>query len=94
MLIFSQAPSEPERFEILNALLWDSVLAPDVSLSTLATQTAALVASDRVGFVERARLISIERIMAAMYSSSPITYLGYLTVVKQSPEPKQGTTKC
>jgi peroxin-6 len=54
-----QAPNESERYEILDVLLADSILACDVSLSTLATQTAALVASDLVDLVDRAHLISI-----------------------------------
>lgn len=41
----------------------DSTVAPDVSLSALATQTAALVASDLVDLVNRANLMAIERVM-------------------------------
>lgn len=76
VLIHPQAPNELERHEILDALLADSILAADVSLSTLATQTAALVASDLVDLVERTHLISIERAMSATYELiSIISYL-------------------
>ena len=86
-------PSESERYEILDALLSDSALAPDVSLPTLATQTAALVASDLVDLVDRANLISIERVMGAKdgYGYLLITSLGHLTLANQNPKPKQGT---
>lgn len=63
-LMGPQAPNELERYEILDALLAESSLAYDVSLSTLATHTAALVASDLVDLVERAHLLSIERVMS------------------------------
>lgn len=56
-----QAPNESERYEILNCLLTNITLAPDVSLFRLATQTAALVASDLVDLVSRAKLASTER---------------------------------
>lgn len=56
-----QAPSEGARQEILNCLLSNATLAPDVSLSALALQTAALVASDLVDFVARTKSASIER---------------------------------
>ncbi|CAB4479197.1 unnamed protein product [Rhizophagus irregularis] len=41
-----EAPSEPARLAILERLTSDTPLAPDVSLSSLATQTAALVPKD------------------------------------------------
>lgn len=64
MLIFAidnQAPGEFERREILNTLVSDMTLAPDVELSSLAIKTAALVAADLVDFVKRAEFISVER---------------------------------
>ncbi|KAG6861902.1 hypothetical protein C0995_010608 [Termitomyces sp. Mi166 len=56
-----EAPGEGERFEILECLLFKDVLAADVSLSSLAIQTAALVASDLVDLVSRARFASVDR---------------------------------
>lgn len=67
MLTVSQAPNELERYESLDILLADSTVACDVSLSTLAAQTAALVPLDLVDLVDRVRLISIERVMDAVY---------------------------
>ena len=58
-----QAPTEAERYDILNSLLLESYLAPDVSLSSLATHTAALVASDLDDLVSRAKLACIQRAM-------------------------------
>ncbi|KAJ8515523.1 hypothetical protein ONZ45_g7081 [Pleurotus djamor] len=55
-----EAPDEAQRFEILNTLLDGTQLAPDVSLPSIATQTAALVAADLVGLVSRARQISLD----------------------------------
>jgi len=87
-----QAPNESERYEILDVLLADSILACDVSLSTLATQTAALVASDLVDLVERAQLISIQRVMSATYEFiSIISCLPYDS--DQVSEPEQGAEK-
>jgi peroxin-6 len=42
-------------------LLANVTLAPDVSLSALAIQTAALVASDLADFTSRTKSASIER---------------------------------
>ncbi|KAH0584181.1 hypothetical protein H2248_009739 [Termitomyces sp. 'cryptogamus'] len=56
-----EAPGEGERNEILECSLVNDVLAADVSLSSLATQTAALVASDLVDLVSRARFASVDR---------------------------------
>ncbi|KAI8390353.1 P-loop containing nucleoside triphosphate hydrolase protein [Blakeslea trispora] len=56
------APDEKARYQILHDLLIDSPLSPDVSLSNLATQTAALVAKDLVDLVSRAGLLSLQRI--------------------------------
>ncbi|PKC72839.1 AAA-domain-containing protein [Rhizophagus irregularis] len=57
-----EAPSEPARLAILERLTSDTPLAPDVSLSSLATQTAALVPKDLVDLVARAGLASLERV--------------------------------
>lgn len=56
------APDEKTRLQILTNLLHDSPLAPDISLSNLATQTAALVAKDLVDLVGRAGVLSLQRI--------------------------------
>ncbi|KAJ7771890.1 AAA-domain-containing protein [Mycena metata] len=56
-----EAPNEAERHEILRSLLAESLLAPDVSLSKLATETAALVAGDIANLVQRAESTSIQR---------------------------------
>lgn len=58
-----QAPGEMERLEILKCSLDGTALAPDVSLPSLATHTAALVASDLVDLVSRAKYASIERVI-------------------------------
>lgn len=60
------APDENARLQILHNLLHDSPLAPDISLSNLATQTAALVAKDLVDLVGRAGVLSLQRIDRAM----------------------------
>ncbi|GLB35223.1 putative ATPase family associated with various cellular activities (AAA) [Lyophyllum shimeji] len=56
-----EAPGEGERHEILECLLVHYSLAADVSLTSLATQTAALVASDLADLVARAEFASVER---------------------------------
>ncbi|KAJ7684814.1 AAA-domain-containing protein [Mycena polygramma] len=56
-----EAPNETERHEILQSSLVGTVLAPDVSLPKLATETAALVAGDIASLVLRAESMSIER---------------------------------
>ncbi|KAK7023801.1 peroxisomal biogenesis factor 6, partial [Favolaschia claudopus] len=56
-----EAPNEGERLEMLQSLLADTVLSPDVSLAKLATETAALVAGDIASLVLRAQSISLER---------------------------------
>ncbi|KAK0210498.1 AAA-domain-containing protein [Desarmillaria ectypa] len=60
-----EAPNEVERYEILQSQLAGKVVAPDVSVSILATQTAALVAGDLVDLVVRAEAASIERVSSA-----------------------------
>lgn len=61
ILMISQAPNEEERLEILQALLWNSTLAADISLKDLARQTAALIAIDLSDLVFRAKLSALER---------------------------------
>ncbi|KAF8964138.1 P-loop containing nucleoside triphosphate hydrolase protein [Flammula alnicola] len=56
-----EAPNEGERLEIIDCLLADQKIAPDVSLQSLATQTAALVAGDLRDLVARAKTASVER---------------------------------
>ncbi|CAG8811905.1 14139_t:CDS:2, partial [Racocetra persica] len=60
--IIFEAPSESIRLEILKQLTSETPVAPDVSLSSLATQTAALVANDLVDLVGRAGLAALERV--------------------------------
>ncbi|KAG1151472.1 hypothetical protein G6F37_001953 [Rhizopus arrhizus] len=57
-----QAPDEKTRLQMLTNLLSDSPLAPDVSLSSLATQTAALVAKDLVDLVARTGVLALQRV--------------------------------
>lgn len=45
----------------MQCLTGDDIIAPDVSLQNLATQTAALLASDLQDLVARARAASVER---------------------------------
>ncbi|BGP35154.1 peroxisomal assembly protein [Rhodotorula toruloides] len=58
-----QAPAEPERLAILRNLTASDIISPDVSLRSLAVQTAALVANDLVDLVRRARAAAAERIL-------------------------------
>ena len=60
------APDEKARYQILHDLLVATPLSPDVSISNLATQTAALVAKDLVDLVGRAGLLSLQRIDKSM----------------------------
>ncbi|GAA5956929.1 hypothetical protein JCM8115_003867 [Rhodotorula mucilaginosa] len=59
-----EAPGEPERLAILRRLTASDLIAPDASLRALAVQTAALVATDLVDLVRRARSAAVERVMA------------------------------
>lgn len=61
------APDEKTRLQIIESLLYNSPLAPDVSLSNLATQTAALVAKDLVDLVGRAGVLSLQRVDRAIH---------------------------
>ncbi|KAF8876037.1 AAA-domain-containing protein [Gymnopilus junonius] len=56
-----EAPQEGERLEILQCLLANEMVASDVSLQNLATQTAALLAGDLRDLVIRAKSASIAR---------------------------------
>ncbi|KAI8968503.1 P-loop containing nucleoside triphosphate hydrolase protein [Mycotypha africana] len=56
------APDEATRLNILTNLLHNSPLAPDVSLSNIATQTAALLAKDLVDLVGRAGVLALQRV--------------------------------
>lgn len=58
-----QAPAEPARLAILRSLTSQDLLAPDVSLRSLAVQTAALVANDLVDLCRRARAAAAERVL-------------------------------
>ncbi|KAK9720075.1 peroxisomal assembly protein, variant 2 [Basidiobolus ranarum] len=60
-----EAPNEATRLSILKTLTAKIPLAPDVSLSSLATQTAALVAKDLVDLVARAGVAGLERVSKA-----------------------------
>ncbi|KAJ6500326.1 AAA-domain-containing protein [Mycena sanguinolenta] len=72
-----EAPNEAERLEMLQSLLAGTILAPDVSLSKLATETAALVAGDIASLVQRAEAISIERASKLSTSSElDVMYAG------------------
>jgi len=66
-----EAPGEPERLAILQNLTRSEHLAPDVSLRSLAVQTAALVANDLVDLVRRARAAAAERVLSLLSPSSP-----------------------
>jgi len=60
------APIESQRLAILKNLTVATPLGPDVSLNSLATQTAALVAKDLVDLVGRAGLVAIDRVEKSM----------------------------
>lgn len=63
-----EAPNEAERLEILKTAVagHGAILAPDVSLKDVATQTAALVAADLADLVARAKMASVDRVRKAM----------------------------
>ncbi|CAO0796187.1 unnamed protein product [Mucor circinelloides] len=67
------APDEKARMQILTNLLHNSPLAPDISLSNLATQTAALVAKDLVDLVARAGVLSLQRIDRSIHRKADDT---------------------
>ncbi|KAI7851770.1 P-loop containing nucleoside triphosphate hydrolase protein [Circinella umbellata] len=68
-----EAPDEKTRLQILQNLTNDSPIAPDVSLSSLATQTAALVGKDLVDLVARSGLLALQRINNAIKQSNDET---------------------
>lgn len=51
---------------MLETALQGSALSPDVSVKSVATQTAALVAADLVDLVQRAKLASTDRLRHAL----------------------------
>lgn len=55
------APNSSEREAILNIVVGDTTLAPDVVLSHVAAQAAALTAGDLASLVERARDMALAR---------------------------------
>jgi peroxin-6 len=61
-----EAPAEAIRLQMLSSLTEKSPLAPDVSLSSLATQTAALVAKDLVDLVARTGVMAMNRVHTAL----------------------------
>lgn len=56
------APGETERLAMLKGLVSCDLLARDVSLRSIAIQTAALVANDLVDLVRRARVAAVDRV--------------------------------
>ncbi|BGP03261.1 Peroxisomal ATPase PEX6 [Rhodotorula toruloides] len=68
-----QAPAEPERLAILRNLTASDIISPDVSLRSLAVQTAALVANDLVDLVRRARAAAAERVLELASSTDATT---------------------
>ncbi|RXW18100.1 hypothetical protein EST38_g7753 [Candolleomyces aberdarensis] len=65
-----EVPDERARHEILNTLLRNASLASDVSISELATQTAALVAADLVDLVARSKVLALERVLKGRESQT------------------------
>ncbi|UZJ54156.1 hypothetical protein CBS101457_003476 [Exobasidium rhododendri] len=59
-----EAPNEAERYAMLMSCLQDSTISVDVHVHNLATQTAALVASDLVDLVSRAQMACVERVQS------------------------------
>lgn len=57
-----EAPDETQRLAILRGLLHGSSISPDVSLESIATQTAALVAADLADVTSLAHTAASERI--------------------------------
>ncbi|KIJ27843.1 hypothetical protein M422DRAFT_235875 [Sphaerobolus stellatus SS14] len=61
--IVFEVPNETERLTIINNLLANVSLSPDISLKNIATQTAAMVASDLVNLIELAQSTALKRTM-------------------------------
>ncbi|THG96832.1 hypothetical protein EW026_g5078 [Hermanssonia centrifuga] len=78
--IVFEVPEEGERHVILESLVHDVPLAPDVSLKEIAVQTAALVASDIVDLVVRGQHASVQRVTqnSARDNSAGICTVGSL----------------
>ncbi|KAI9293385.1 AAA-domain-containing protein [Neoconidiobolus thromboides FSU 785] len=57
-----EAPIEALRSNMLKNLTNSSCLAPDISLESIATETAALVAKDLVDLVDRTGILALNRI--------------------------------
>ncbi|OJA08223.1 hypothetical protein AZE42_09390 [Rhizopogon vesiculosus] len=74
--IVLKAPSEAERSDIISHCIEHVKLASDVSVSSFAIQTAALVATDIVDFLTQAEVIavreSLDKIARRTLSSCPI----------------------
>ncbi|KAF8526854.1 AAA-domain-containing protein [Hysterangium stoloniferum] len=68
--IIFEVPNETERLEILSNLLVDISLGPDVSLKTIATQTAAMVAADLVDLVSLAQSTALKRVTTYLAGQS------------------------
>lgn len=66
------APNATEREAILTTALGDTPLAPDVSVSHVAAQAAALSAGDLVSLVERARDVALKRAASALSPSDAL----------------------
>lgn len=62
-----EVPDERTRHCILSTLLRNTSLASDVSISELATQTAALVAADLVDLVARSKALALKRVLKGRY---------------------------
>ncbi|KAI9033810.1 P-loop containing nucleoside triphosphate hydrolase protein [Phycomyces nitens] len=62
-----EAPDEKTRLSMLKNLTSSCPLAPDVSLKSLATQTAALVSKDLVDLVARTGVLALQRIHKSVY---------------------------
>ncbi|ORZ23089.1 P-loop containing nucleoside triphosphate hydrolase protein [Absidia repens] len=76
-----EAPDEKARLQILKNLTYSCPLAPDVSMSSLATQTAALVAKDLVDLVARTGLLALQRINRATMQHGNEGNLRHMTPV-------------
>lgn len=75
VLTFVQAPDESERHRILQSLLQESFLAPDVSIKDLAVQTAALLPSDLVDLAARGEHAYLHR-AAPTWSTISLSSVG------------------
>lgn len=74
----TQVPGEMERFDLLQSLLSSSHLAPDVSIPSLARQTAALVAADLQDLLIRAKTAAFAR---AQISTSVLIFFPSCTSI-------------